>query len=263
MESEPKFEITSVAQRGPESFLADLDELAERIKKEHSNVAIALQQGFMHASAAGELLIQAKAKAGHGKWLSWLQEECEIFVRTASLYMRLAKNRGRIADQVGNAVADLTLRGAMKLLSPPRQSDPHSEETAEGSASTETASAADPLAIKDNRKALTMKRRRCALNTDGPSIPSIGSPSSADSAPSNSAEPSGLRRTDGEGNYEAFKSRWAKYCDADFAALPAEMRTRFVNEVLLSMSVPCGDTSCPVSPPSPPFAVQYGALFRG
>jgi hypothetical protein len=77
----------------------------------------------------------------------------------------------------------------LKLLSPPRQSDPHAEETAEGSAGTVAASAADPMAIKDKRKTLKMKRRRCALNADGPSIPSTGSPSSADPAPSNSAEP--------------------------------------------------------------------------
>jgi hypothetical protein len=253
---ESKPTATLVRERGPESLLADLDELAQRIKEEHSTVAIALQQGFMHASAAGELLIQAKAKVGHGKWLSWLREECEISVRTASLYMRLAKNRGRIEDQIGNAVADLTLRGAMKLLSPPRQSDPHSEETAEGSAGTVAASA-DPLAIKDNRKTLKMKRRCCALNADGPSIPSIGNPSSADPAPSNSAEPPALRRTDGEGNYEALKSRWVQYCAADFAALPAAMRTRFVTEVL-NLSVPSGDPS----PPSLPFSVQLASMMR-
>ena len=74
MEPEPKFDITSVT--GPESLLADLDELAQRIKEEHSNVGSALQQGFMHASAAGELLMQAKAKARHGKWL-WLRQECD------------------------------------------------------------------------------------------------------------------------------------------------------------------------------------------
>jgi Protein of unknown function (DUF3102) len=90
----------------------------------------------MHACSAGELLIQAKAKAGHGKWLSWLQDECELSVRTASLYMRLAKHRVGIEAQIGKAVADLTLRGAIKLLSSPRQSDPHAEEMAEGSAGT-------------------------------------------------------------------------------------------------------------------------------
>ena len=79
--------------RRSESSHADLDELAQRIKEEHSNVACALHQGFMHASAAGELLIQAKGKAGHGKWSPWLRDECNISMRTASLYMRLAKNR--------------------------------------------------------------------------------------------------------------------------------------------------------------------------
>ena len=187
MEPEPKLEITSVAQRGPESSLADLHELAERIKEEHINVASALQQGFMHASAAGELLIQAKAKAGHGKWLSWLRDECEISVRTASLYMRLAKNRRGIEDQIGNAVADLTLRGAVKLLSPPRQSDPHAGEMAEGSAGAVSAPAGDPMAIGDNRKILKTKKRRCTSNADGPSAPSTESPSSADPAPSSSA----------------------------------------------------------------------------
>jgi hypothetical protein len=258
MEPEPKFEITSVAQRGPESFLADLDELAERIKDEHSSVASALHQGFMHACSAGELLIQARAKAGHGKWLSWLQDECELSVRTASLYVRLAKHRVAIEAQIGNAAADLTLRGAIKLLSSPRKADPHAEEMAEGSAGT--VPAGDPMAIRDARKILKTKKRRCALNADGPSIPRTGSPS-ADPAPSSSAEPPALRCTNGDGNFEAFKLRWVQYCEAAFAALPPAMQTRFVTEVL-SMSVPSGDTSRPVSPPLPPFSVQLGAMFR-
>jgi hypothetical protein len=85
-----------------------------------------------------------------------------------------------------------------------------------------------------------------AQNARGPSIPSIGSPSPADPAPSSSAEPPAARRTDGDGNYEIFKSRWVQYCEADFAALPAATRTRFVTEVL-GMSVPSGDTSRPKS----------------
>jgi hypothetical protein len=39
------------------------------------------------------------------------------------------------------------------------------------------------------------------------------------------------------------------------------MQTRFVTEVL-NLSVPSGDTSCPVSPPSPPFSVQLAAMMR-
>jgi hypothetical protein len=46
----------------------------------------------------------------------------------------------------------------------------------------------------------------------------------------------------GDGNYEVFKSRWAQYCKADFAALPAGMQTRFVTEVL-GMSVHSSSSS--------------------
>jgi hypothetical protein len=163
MAPELKPATTSVTERGPQSSLADLDELAHRIKEEHGNVARALHRGFIHACAAGELLIRAKARAGHGKWLSWLRDECEISGRTATLYMRLAENRGRMEDQFGNAVADLTVRRAIKLLSPQRQSDPLAEKRAEGSADSVAGPAVDPRAIKDERKSLKTARRRRAL----------------------------------------------------------------------------------------------------
>jgi hypothetical protein len=115
----------------------------------------------------------------------------------------------------------------------------------------------DPVGTTVDLQAYLEKR----VNADGPSIPSTGSPSSADPVPSNSAEPSALRRTNGDENYEAFRSRWVQYFEADFAALPAAMQTRFVTEVL-NLSVPSGDTSCPVSPPSPPFSVQLASMMR-
>jgi hypothetical protein len=95
------------------------------------------------------------------------------------------------------------------------------------------------------------------VNADGPSLPSTGSPSSADPVPSSSAEPPALCRTNGDGNFEAFKSRWVQYCEADFAALPAEMQTRFVTKVL-NLPVPSGDPS----PPSLPFSVQLASMMR-
>jgi hypothetical protein len=39
-----------------------------------------------------------------------------------------------------------------------------------------------------------------------------------------------LIRADGEKKYQAFKVRWAQYCEADFAALPAAMQRRFTGE---------------------------------
>ena len=255
MAPEPKPATTSVTERGPQSSLASLDELAQRIKEEHGNVARALHRGFIHACAAGELLIRAKAEAGHGNWMSWLRDQCGISGRTAALYKRLAECRGAIEDQIGNAVADLTLRGAIRLLSSPR--DPLAQAGGEVRASTMAGAAADPTAIKGGRKSLKTKRRHRALNADGPVIPS---PSPADPAPSRSAEPPALHRTDGEENYEVLKSQWVQYCEADFAALPAAMQTRFATEVL-GMSVPAGDASRPVATPSLPFSVLLAEMM--
>jgi hypothetical protein len=74
------------------------------------------------------------------------------------------------------------------------------------------------------------------VNADGPSIPSTGNPSLT-GPQSSSAEPPGLRRTNGDGKFEALRSRWDQYCAADFAALSAAMRARFLIEAL-NLSVP-------------------------
>jgi hypothetical protein len=41
--------------------------------------------------AIGELLLEAKAKVGHGKWLSWLKEEVSMSDRSAAKYMKAAE----------------------------------------------------------------------------------------------------------------------------------------------------------------------------
>lgn len=101
---------TTVAQS---NSLADL---AARIKAEHEATSTALKSSITHGIAAGELLVEAKAKVPHGQWLPWLKDNCEISERTAQLYMRLAKNRGSIEDQIRNGIADLSLNEAAALL---------------------------------------------------------------------------------------------------------------------------------------------------
>ncbi len=93
-----------------------LPDLAARIRAEHQAVSAALKESVRHAIAAGELLIEAKGQLGHGRWLPWLQDHCTISERTAQLYMRVAKNRTEVEDQMRNGVADLTLNEVTALL---------------------------------------------------------------------------------------------------------------------------------------------------
>jgi Protein of unknown function (DUF3102) len=93
-----------------------LADLAARIRDEHTAVSIALKDSVRHGIAAGELLIEAKAKVAHGQWLPWLRDHCTMSERTAQLYMRLAKNRTAIEEQIRNGVADLSLNEAAAML---------------------------------------------------------------------------------------------------------------------------------------------------
>jgi hypothetical protein len=98
-------------------FSNSLADLAERIKVEHAAVIAAVKQSLAHAMATGDLLAEAKAQLKHGQWRQWLAERCGIPERTASHYMRLARNRPEIEEKSAT-VADLTVRGAVALLAP-------------------------------------------------------------------------------------------------------------------------------------------------
>lgn len=93
-----------------------LADLAARIKTEHQAVSTALKDSVRHAIAAGALLIEAKARVPHGQWLPWLQDHCTMAERTAQLYMRCARNREAIEDQIRSGVADLSLNEAAAIL---------------------------------------------------------------------------------------------------------------------------------------------------
>jgi hypothetical protein len=93
-----------------------LTDLAARIRAEHEAVSKALKESVRHAIAAGELLVEAKGQLGHGRWLPWLRDHCTISERTAQLYMRVAKNRAEIENQMRNGVADLSLNEVAALL---------------------------------------------------------------------------------------------------------------------------------------------------
>jgi len=96
-----------------------LADLAARIKAEHEAVGHALKRGLAHAITAGELLIEAKFQLKHGQWLPWL-DSCGVSERLAQRYIRLARNRALI-EANPTPVSDLGIRGALDLLSIPRE----------------------------------------------------------------------------------------------------------------------------------------------
>lgn len=96
-----------------------LGSLAGRIAEEHRQCQQAATVAVMHAMAAGDLLIEAKALCGHGEWAGWVAEHCAVAERTAQLYMRLARNRP-LVEANAQRVAGLGIRQAAALLTTPR-----------------------------------------------------------------------------------------------------------------------------------------------
>jgi hypothetical protein len=104
----------AVQPRAPDhdAYLADL---AAEIRQEHAAVRTSARQTLDHAIRAGELLLQAKDKVGHGRWTDWLPNHCDLSERTAQAYMRLARNK--VNPQLS---ADLTIDAALKALAEPK-----------------------------------------------------------------------------------------------------------------------------------------------
>jgi hypothetical protein len=98
-------------------------ETISRINAAHAAVLDAEQSKLKHALTCGELLTAMKQAVGHGNWSDFLATHCpDISDRTASFYMKLAKNRGVIETTIAadpsnqQRVADLSLRAANKLI---------------------------------------------------------------------------------------------------------------------------------------------------
>jgi hypothetical protein len=106
-----------------------LDVLAGIIRAEIQNCRMALCNALHHAMNAGDALIAAEAKIavnGVNK-KKWLQENCSVSVRTAFLYIQLAKHR----DEIEVAILfdpELSLRAARRLISRPKRTTNDAED---------------------------------------------------------------------------------------------------------------------------------------
>jgi len=93
-----------------------LADLAIRIKTHHAAVKDAAKNVVEKAIAAGTLLREAKDKVGHGKWLPWHKENCELSERTAENYMKIANNRDKLDVLKSAANANLTVGRALQAI---------------------------------------------------------------------------------------------------------------------------------------------------
>jgi Protein of unknown function (DUF3102) len=94
------------------TLVALATDLPARINVAHAVCAKAMTAAVRHATRAGELLLRAKAKVGHGQWQKWQRDNLKFSPRTAQLYMYFAS----LTVEKRNAVADLPLRTAVLRL---------------------------------------------------------------------------------------------------------------------------------------------------
>lgn len=110
----------TVADRVPPQNSNRLTVLADEIRQADAAARRSAQALAEAALEAGHKLLEAKELVGHGNWLPWLKEHCQLTERTAQRYMRLAGS-GLKSD----TVTDLGIRGALDAIA--AQKDPRTE----------------------------------------------------------------------------------------------------------------------------------------
>ena len=120
----------------------ELDALANAIRIADLGVSRAVANLVEHAIAAGDALLRAKAKVGHGNWLRYLKEKCDLSEAKAERYMRIARDRD-VVKANSSCVQNLSLAHALRLIdAEKRKSQPQAPS---GPKAPKTAKAADPL----------------------------------------------------------------------------------------------------------------------
>ena len=91
----------------------------DRITQLHEEIVGAVRMTLNKAIEIGDLLETEKAKASHGEWSKWVEENLPFDIRTAQRYMKAYANRDQIAKN--DSVSLLT--DAYRLLEEPKAID--------------------------------------------------------------------------------------------------------------------------------------------
>ena len=94
------------------------------VRREHgaaeTAIAEAQQHALQHALAAGDALLAAREKVTRS-WEQWVRRECRIKLRSAQVYMQLARGRTVLEAQ---SSAPLSIAAALRILNGARKKPP-------------------------------------------------------------------------------------------------------------------------------------------
>jgi hypothetical protein len=103
-----------------------LDDLATKINNAHYQVEQAFSSAMNHALEAGDFLLKVKKQVSHGGFAPWIRNNCEFADRMARAYMSVAVQFPKLPDEERQRVADMSLRGVLKLFASPGGRPPKS-----------------------------------------------------------------------------------------------------------------------------------------
>ena len=121
----PNYALKKDTNKGDYTPSSKLPELAEGINQDHKIAKEYAQNAIQRALSCGEKLAMAKAQCKHGEWIPWLEANTIVNERTARRYMKIYNGRSQLEN---GQVSDLTLRGALELLSEPKEKTPAPEQ---------------------------------------------------------------------------------------------------------------------------------------
>jgi hypothetical protein len=97
----------------PKALVVPFGRLATQINDAHVACLEAGRTALNHAIRAGELLLEAKRRVGHGHFLDWIADHCRFSKRWAQEYMKLARHYG---SGKANCTSYLTITEALAAI---------------------------------------------------------------------------------------------------------------------------------------------------
>jgi Protein of unknown function (DUF3102) len=132
---------SDTVQKQEPSQADERNALVEAVRSAHRAVRDAGNTALQNAFAAGEALHKLAPLVKHGEWRRYLQKHCGLNERTARVYLQLFQHRATIEAKIEanrQRAADLSLRGALKLIGKPKPPGNSAGSTSESTSSPAT-----------------------------------------------------------------------------------------------------------------------------